>query len=150
MTEPFAAARNNWQAGKRCPVVVATPLPVSCQASARIFRPSRSVMTSARVTCRPWRLVFERRSPPVIDHLMGYCGGGDTLTQVQLDFPSLDAAVAFAEKQGLDYVVRADPVERPRPNIRDLSEKRLPTPLPATSRARRETTAINGILGRQQ
>jgi hypothetical protein len=76
-------------------------------------------MTSARVTCRPWRLVFERRSPPVIDHLMGYCGGGDTLTQVQLDFPSLDAAVAFAEKQGLDYVVRADPPERPRPNVRD-------------------------------
>jgi hypothetical protein len=61
---------------------------------------------------------------------MGYCGGGDTLTQVQLDFPSLDAAVAFAEKQGLDYVVRADPLERPRPNVRDLSEKRLPTPSP--------------------
>ncbi|TGS71498.1 proton-conducting membrane transporter [Mesorhizobium sp. M3A.F.Ca.ET.201.01.1.1] len=119
MTEPFAAARQSRQARKRCPVVVATPLPVSCQAAARIFRPSRSVMTSARVTSRPWRLVFERRGPPVIEPLMGYCGGGDTLTQVQLDFPSVDAAVDFAENQGLDYVIRTGPAERPRPNVRD-------------------------------
>lgn len=89
------------------------------QALARIFRPSHSVMTSARVTCRPWRLVFERRTPPVIDHLMGYCGGGDTLTQVQLDFPTRQAAVAFAERQELDYVVHTDPPERPRPNVRN-------------------------------
>ncbi|CDX20609.1 hypothetical protein MPLB_1870094 [Mesorhizobium sp. ORS 3324] len=50
---------------------------------------------------------------------MGYCGGGEILTQVQLDFSSLDAAVAFAEKQGLDYVVRPDPPERSRANVRD-------------------------------
>jgi|EndMetStandDraft_8_1072994.scaffolds.fasta_scaffold366011_2 hypothetical protein len=64
-----------------------TPAPVPHQ-SARIFRPSRSVTTSARVTCRPWRLEFECRTPTVIDHLMGYCGSGDTLSQVQLDSPA--------------------------------------------------------------
>ncbi|BCG96780.1 hypothetical protein MesoLj131a_56440 [Mesorhizobium sp. 131-2-1] len=66
-----------------------TPAPVAHQ-SARIFRRSRPATTSARVTCRPCRLEFERRTPTVID---------DTLTQVQLDFPTREAAVAFAEKQ---------------------------------------------------
>jgi hypothetical protein len=102
-----------------------TPAPVAHQ-SARIFRHGRPVTTSARVTYRPWRLVFERRTPPVIDHLMGYCGGSDTLTQVQLDFPTREAAVAFAEKQQLDYVVQADPPVRPRPNVRKLFRERLP------------------------
>ena len=73
-----------------------TPAPVAHQ-SARIFRHGRPVTTSARVTYRPWRLVFERRTPPVIDHLMGYCGSGDTLSQVELNFPTREAAVAFAE-----------------------------------------------------
>ncbi|WP_192183511.1 NADH dehydrogenase ubiquinone Fe-S protein 4 [Mesorhizobium amorphae] len=97
-----------------------TPAPVAHQ-SARIFRPSRPVTTSARVTCRPWLLVFERRTPPVIDHLMGYCGGGDTLSQVELNFPTREAAVAFAERQELDYVVHTDPLERPRRNVRTFS-----------------------------
>ncbi|ACP21975.1 putative NADH-ubiquinone oxidoreductase (plasmid) [Sinorhizobium fredii NGR234] len=67
---------------------------------ARIFRPSRSVMTSARVSRRPWLLVFERRVPPTIDHLIGYTGGSDTLTQVELRFPSRDTAVAYAWMTG--------------------------------------------------
>jgi hypothetical protein len=31
------------------------------------------------------------------------------LVQVQLDFPNGEAAIAFAEKQKLDYVVRNSP-----------------------------------------
>ncbi|OAP38587.1 NADH dehydrogenase [Sinorhizobium glycinis] len=75
---------------------------------ARIFRPSRSVMTSARVSRRPWLLVFEQQVPPVIDYLMGYTGGRDTLTQVELRFPSRDAAIAYAERNKLDYIVVDD------------------------------------------
>lgn len=73
--------------------------PLSGQISARIFRLGRSVMTSARGGAQPWRLVFERRTPPFIDALMGYTGGEDTRTQVELDFPTLEAAIAFAERQ---------------------------------------------------
>ncbi|AUX78577.1 NADH dehydrogenase ubiquinone Fe-S protein 4 [Sinorhizobium fredii] len=80
----------------------------SIDAVARIFRPSRSVMTSARLSRRPWLLVFERKDPPVIDHLMGYTGGSDTLTQVELRFPSRDAAIAYAERQKLNYTVVED------------------------------------------
>ncbi|MRX37407.1 NADH dehydrogenase ubiquinone Fe-S protein 4 [Aminobacter sp. MDW-2] len=94
--------------------------PLSGQSSARIFRPGHSVMTSARSGAQPWRLVFERRTPPFIDALMGYTGGDDTLTQVTLDFPTLEAAIAFAERQNLAYAVVNSPPERPRPNVRSL------------------------------
>nr|WP_280938109.1 NADH dehydrogenase ubiquinone Fe-S protein 4 [Sinorhizobium sp. Sb3] len=72
---------------------------------ARIFRPSRSVMTSARVSGRP--LVFERQAPPVIDCLMFYTSGSDTLTQVELHFPTRDAAMAYAKRQKLNCTVVA-------------------------------------------
>jgi len=74
-------------------------------AVARIFRPSRSVMTSGRARAKGWRLAFERRTPPFIEPLMGWTGGDDTLTQVELNFPTLEAAIAYAERQGLAYVV---------------------------------------------
>src|SRR5690606_3420064 len=45
-------------------------------AVARIYRPARSAMTSARPR-RAWRLSFERRSAPFIEPLMGYTGSRD-------------------------------------------------------------------------
>jgi hypothetical protein len=75
----------------------------------RIFRPSRSAMTSGRARTREWKLVFERRTPPFIEPLMGWTGGCDTLAQVELTFPTRQAAVAYAERQGLAYVVESQP-----------------------------------------
>ncbi|WP_338040731.1 NADH dehydrogenase ubiquinone Fe-S protein 4 [Nitratireductor luteus] len=78
-------------------------------------------MTSARVATRPWRLVFERRTPPFIEHLMGYTGGDDTLTQIVLQFPTLEEAIGYAEREKLDYAVEHSPFERPtlKPKDRD-------------------------------
>jgi hypothetical protein len=78
--------------------------------SARIFRPCRSVLMSARVGRRPWQLTFERRTAPFIEPLMGYAGGTDTLTQLQ--FPTLEAAIKYAQRQGLNFVVQQDASER--------------------------------------
>ena len=75
-------------------------------AVARIFRPSRSVTTSGTARTKGWRLVFERRSAPFIEPLMGHTGGHDTLTQVELEFPTLQSAIRYAERQGLSYVVQ--------------------------------------------
>ncbi|AVF05761.1 MULTISPECIES: NADH dehydrogenase ubiquinone Fe-S protein 4 [Devosia] len=75
-------------------------------AVARIYKLSRSATTSAKGHSQGWRLVFERRSTPVIEPLMGYTGGGDTLTQVALSFPTLEAALRYAERQGLTFVVQ--------------------------------------------
>ncbi|MER9257888.1 NADH dehydrogenase ubiquinone Fe-S protein 4 [Mesorhizobium sp. M0619] len=77
-------------------------------ATARIYQPCRPAMTSAKPR-KAWRLVFERRTAPFIEPLMGYTGGRDTLTQVELNFPTLEAAIRYAERQGLNYVVQAAP-----------------------------------------
>jgi hypothetical protein len=42
---------------------------------------------------------------PFIEPLMGWTGGDDTLTQVELTFPTREAAVAYAQRQGLAYIV---------------------------------------------
>jgi hypothetical protein len=52
-----------------------------------------------------WKLRFERRSPPFIEPLMGWTGSDDTLTQVELTFPTVEAAIAYARRQGLTFVV---------------------------------------------
>lgn len=50
-----------------------------------------------------------------IEPLMGYTGGDDTLTQVELSFPTLKSAIRYAERQGLTYVVQ-QPSRRSRSN----------------------------------
>jgi hypothetical protein len=87
------------------------PLSFGCSlfpedAAARIFRPCRSVMTAGTARIKGWRLVFERRIPPFIEPFMGYTGGTDTLIQVELEFPTLEAAIRYAERQSLTYVVQ--------------------------------------------
>ncbi|UCI10569.1 ETC complex I subunit [Mesorhizobium sp. B1-1-8] len=74
-------------------------------AVARIYKPSRAVTTSGPAHMRGWRLVFERRTAPFIEPLMGYTGSRDTLSQIDLNFPTLESAVRYAERQGIPYVV---------------------------------------------
>ncbi len=72
---------------------------------ARIYRPARSAMTSGKARTEKWVLRFDRRTAPFIEPLMGWTAGDDTLTQVELSFPTREAAVAYAQRQGLAYVV---------------------------------------------
>jgi hypothetical protein len=75
-------------------------------AIARIYRPSRSATTSGTARTRKWLLVFEPRSAPFVEPLMGWTGSRDPLTQIELAFPTREAAVAYAESQGLRYIVQ--------------------------------------------
>jgi hypothetical protein len=75
-------------------------------AVARIYRLSRPVRTAGKARKKCWRLVFERRTAPFMEPLMGYTGGDDPLTQVELDFPDLESAIGYSRRQGLAYVVR--------------------------------------------
>ena len=47
--------------------------------------------------------------PPYIEPLMGWTGGDDTLTEVELTFPTLETAIAYAERQGVAYRIDAAP-----------------------------------------
>jgi NADH dehydrogenase ubiquinone Fe-S protein 4 len=99
-------------------------------AVARIFKPSRSVTTSGRAATKGWRLTFERRTAPFIEPLMGWTGGDDTLTQLELSFPTLESALRYAKRQGLAYTVHGpnDSAARDQPTARSargLSDSRL-------------------------
>jgi ETC complex I subunit conserved region len=83
-----------------------TPLSVlPNDAVAVIYRPARSAMTSGKARTRHWKLRFEPRTPRYIEPLMRWTGHDDTLAQVELSFPSLETAVAYARYEGLQYVV---------------------------------------------
>jgi ETC complex I subunit-like protein len=82
-----------------------TPAMFHHDAVAIIYKFARSAMTSGKARTKEWKLRFERRSPPAIEPLMGWTGGDDTLTQVELTFPSADAAVAYARRQDMGCVL---------------------------------------------
>lgn len=79
-----------------------------------IYKPAKSAVTSGRAGTKRWLLEFEPQSAPFIEPLMGWTGSIDPLAQVRLTFPSRDAAIAYAKRQGIDYEVR-DAAEPARP-----------------------------------
>ena len=89
--------------GFKPPIAPGSVLPHD--AVARIYRPARSPMTSGKAGTKKWMLRFDPRTPPFIEPLMGWTASDDTLTQVELTFPTREAAVAYAERQGFAYVV---------------------------------------------
>lgn len=80
--------------------------------SCRIYRPSPSVMQSGRAPVQTWVLEFEPFGHRWIEPLMGWTSSDDPFAQVRLSFPTLAAAVDYAERQGLDYRVVGPPVQR--------------------------------------
>lgn len=77
---------------------------------ARIVQKAKNALQSGRFGTGKWILEFEPKDAQRADPLMGWAGSRDTKTQLTLSFPTLDAAKAYAEKQGLTYhVVPAAP-----------------------------------------
>ena len=70
-------------------------------AAARIFQRSKNAMQSGRARCGQWVLEFESARPTRADPLTGWPGGAETQEQVRLDFPTLEAAQAYAAKAGI-------------------------------------------------
>jgi ETC complex I subunit conserved region len=75
---------------------------------ARIFRPSRSATQSGRANTRTWDLEFAPSAARVPDPLMGWTETTDTTGQVRLTFDTRAAAVAYAQRHGIDFEVLAD------------------------------------------
>ena len=72
---------------------------------ARIYQPSKTATQSGRAKTKHWVLEMEPASPKQPDPLIGWIGSDDTTQQVQLRFPDMDSAVAFARKNGIEYRV---------------------------------------------
>ncbi len=72
---------------------------------ARIYQPARNAMTSGTAKTRQWVLDFAPQSAREVDPLMGWTSINDTGSQVRLSFQSRDAAIAYAKRQGLTFIV---------------------------------------------
>jgi hypothetical protein len=81
----------------------------SMMATARIFQRPKNAMQSGRARTDRWVLEFEPAEAKRPDPLTGWAGSGDTRDQLRLGFPTAEAAIAYAEREGLAFSVIAAP-----------------------------------------
>jgi hypothetical protein len=72
---------------------------------ARIYQPAKTATQSGRAKTRGWLLEMEPKSRREADPLCGWIGSDDTEQQVQLRFPDVGSAIAFARRNGIEYRV---------------------------------------------
>lgn len=72
---------------------------------ARIYKPAKSAMQSGLGRSKEWLLEHEPESPRAVEPLMGWTSSADTRAQVRLAFDSKEEAIAYAERNGIAYVV---------------------------------------------
>ena len=73
--------------------------------SARIYQRPKNAMQSGKALLGQWILEFAPAEARRADPLMGWAGSSDTRRQLNLSFPTLEAAKAYADKNGIDYHV---------------------------------------------
>ena len=69
---------------------------------ARIYKPSKTAMSSGLAKTKSWVLEFIQETTSEIDPLMGWTSSGDTQSQVTLKFESKQAAIDYAREHGID------------------------------------------------
>ena len=77
--------------------------------TARIYQRPKNAMQSGRARTDRWILEFEPAEKQRPDPLTGWAGSGDTSNQIRLGFPTVEAATAYAEREGIAYHVIAAP-----------------------------------------
>jgi hypothetical protein len=71
----------------------------------RIYQRPKNAMQSGKYRTDRWVIEFEPSEAQRPDPLTGWAGSGDTDNQLRLTFPSLEAAQAYADREGLAYTV---------------------------------------------
>ena len=72
---------------------------------ARLYQRPKNAMQSGRARTGEWLLEFERDDRLRADPLTGWTGSGFTAGQIQLRFASKEAALAYAEANGLEVEI---------------------------------------------
>ncbi len=78
---------------------------------ARIYKPARTAMSSGYAKTKGWVLDFAPDTAREVDPLMGWTSSDDTQAQVRLRFETKEAALEYAETNGIEAVV-SDPQKR--------------------------------------
>jgi hypothetical protein len=88
--------------------------------AARIYQRSKNAMQSGKARAGEWVLEFEsaRRKRP--DPLTGWSGGAETQEQVRLTFPTLEAAQAYAMREGI--VAHVVPASAPKLKLQSYAD----------------------------
>ncbi len=73
--------------------------------AARIYQRPKNAMQSGKARTEAWVLEFERADPQRPDPLTGWAGSADTRRQLTLSFDTVEAAKAYAEREGFAYTV---------------------------------------------
>jgi len=71
----------------------------------RIYQPAKNAMQSGRARTGRWYVVFEPEAARQADPLMGWTSSRDTRQQLRLSFETLDEAVAYCEREGLQFSI---------------------------------------------
>lgn len=87
---------------------------------ARIYQQGKPATQSGRARADRFVLEYEGDQPKRPDPLMGWAGGGDTVEQVRLTFPTLEAALDYARRKGIEAEVV--PPAPKRPVLRSYAE----------------------------
>lgn len=77
--------------------------------TARIYQRPKNSMSSGRARTDRWVLEFAPQEAKRPDPLTGWAGSGDTRDQLRLTFPTQEAAVAYAEREGFAFTVTPAP-----------------------------------------
>ena len=72
---------------------------------AKIFKPTKTAMQSGRAKYNKWVLKFSDQKNQLKDTMMGWNGGGSTVSQIELKFSTKEEAVNYAQINNIDYEV---------------------------------------------
>jgi len=73
---------------------------------ARIYQEPKNPMQSGQGRSGRWVLEFESKDRQRHDPVTGWIGSADTQQQVRLTFPTMEAAVDYATREGITYEIR--------------------------------------------
>jgi ETC complex I subunit conserved region len=79
--------------------------------SAHIYQMPKNAMQSGKARMQTWVLEHLPKEAKKPDPLTGWAGSGDTRQQLRLTFPSLEAAKAYATREGIDYHISETPAK---------------------------------------
>jgi hypothetical protein len=77
--------------------------------TAKIYKPAKTAMQSGKAKTKRWLLEFEQEKPRSVEPLMGWTSSSETKQQVKLWFDTREAAIAYAERNGIAYTVTVAP-----------------------------------------
>jgi hypothetical protein len=80
----------------------------------RIYQPAKNAMQSGKAQTHQWVLEFPPAAARTADPLMGWTSSTDTQRQVKLKFETKEEAIAYAEKQGLPYLLEESSPRNPQ------------------------------------